>query len=138
MDDNELEAFLNDLESDRVERKPSRRDGDVVQSLHTQPPVELVLAPIGLDAVDGPAGHMQEPDLVQVHELLLVDDAKEVRRLCSLNGNLGDGGAIVADEESAYAHCKIRKRAGQLLEILVSYHFCVSLEVQRHQVDACV
>src|SRR5712691_755753 len=83
---------------------PSRRDGDVVQSLHTQPPVELVLAPIGLDAVDGPISHMQEPDLVQVHVLLLVDDAKEVRGLCSLNGDLGDGGAIIADEESAHAH----------------------------------
>ena len=57
---------------------PSRRDGDVVQSLHTQPPVELVLAPIGLDTVDGPISHMQEPDLVQVHELLLVDDKVEL------------------------------------------------------------
>src|SRR5947209_20400869 len=83
---------------------PSRCDGDVVQSLHTQPPVELVLAPIGFDAVDGPVGHMQEPNLIQIHELLLVDDAKEVRGLCSLNGDFGDSCAIVADEEPAYAH----------------------------------
>src|SRR2546423_7365355 len=116
----------------------SHRDGDLVQSLHTQTPVKLVLAPIGFDAVDGPAGHMQEPDLVQVHELLLIDNAKEVRGLCSLNGDFGDGGAIVAGEEPAHAQRKIRKRAGQLLEILASHHFCVSLEVQRHHGDACV
>src|SRR2546429_6192488 len=102
----------------------SRRDGNVVQSLHSQTPVELVLAPIGFDAVDGPAGHMQEPDLVQVHELLLVDDAKEVRGLCSLNGDFGDGGAIVAGEEPAHAQRKIRKRTGPLLEIMAYHHFC--------------
>src|SRR5207244_11908992 len=82
----------------------SRRDGDVVQSLHSQTSVELVLAPIGFDTVDGPVGHMQEPNLVQIHELLLIDDAKEVRGLCSLNRDFSDGCAIVAGEESAHAH----------------------------------
>src|SRR5258708_29140755 len=113
-------------------------DRDVVQSLDNQPPVGMVLAPIGLEAVDCPTSHMQEPDLVQVYELLLVDDAKEVRGLCSLNGDLDDGGAIVADEESAHMHCKIRKRADQLLEIRPSHLLGVSLQVQWEQGERCL
>src|SRR6516225_10295021 len=59
-------------------------DRDLVVALHGQPPVELGLAPVGVDPRDQPAGRDKAPGLVDVQVLLLVDGAGVVSRLGSL------------------------------------------------------
>ncbi len=99
----------------------------MIQPLDTQPPVEAVLTPIGRDAIDHRIIHVQEPDLVKVHEFLLVDDAKEVSSLSSSDRNLGDSNIVVPKEEPPYTYREVRKCACQLLNISASYILRISV-----------
>ena len=110
----------------------------MIQSLYTQAPVEAVLTPVGLEAINGRIIQVQEPDLVEVHQFLLVDDAKEVSGLGPRDCNLGDSGIVVPDEEPSHTYREVRKRACQLLKISASHILRISLQIQRDQRDFCM
>src|SRR5687767_3798747 len=99
----------------------SSRDRHVVEPLHAEAAVQLVLAPVGPDVVDAPAGHVEEPYRLDVDVLLLVDDAEDVVGLGAVDEDLGDGRAVPAHEQPGDGEREIRQRPAQLGEDLPTF-----------------
>src|ERR1700722_2768223 len=73
---------------------PPLRDRDLVQPLDRKPPVELVLVPVGGQPGDDVPVGGQQPGLLDVEVLLLVDRAEEVGGLGALEDELGQHLAV--------------------------------------------
>src|SRR3984957_15003775 len=89
------------------------RDRDLVVALHGQAPVQLRLAPVGVDAADQPAGHDKTPGLVDVQVLFLVDGAGVVGGLGAL-GLEQRGDHVAGGDDPADADHQVGKGPHQV------------------------
>src|ERR1700746_56391 len=85
---------------------PLSRDRDLVVALHGQAPVQLGLAPVGVDSRDQAVRYDEPPGLVDVQVLLLVDGARVATRLGSLRLEQG-GDHVAGGDDPAHADHQI-------------------------------